>query len=375
MESSAKLMMDDLPNEVLVSILHRVRDQDFLRKSINVCKKWYEIIASRIFWIEYHQFWRNRLPFNCDFPWQYYADIRHGHSYEKNLLPNASGNREIFPTQAYFMQRLPDFNIYLRRNGNWRVYTDDGPEETENSVVFRSSHMIFLKSRNIFQEKSLFMSDYQVEATINLYVKPLQEKDLFIELDFNCEDYRMNTDLSYGELDSEYKTFSSNKKWTKIVLSKTVSLKNMRSVHLSLGFHYSAIDDIPFGTSLPRATLKFSFPMQNEQVPEVPKNHPAFNILDSFFLEKEFDLKMITDANEVSDSEPEKDNDDWTNWSNPDKYDEFGGFVDHFYSASEASTDEGEESDLESGTDDDWSDIDTEALCLVVGQSTMTSRV
>ena len=76
---SLKSIMDELPNEVLTSIFHRVKDQYCLRKTISVCKRWYEIIASKIFWMEYHQFWKTALPlnlFDCDFPWQYYADIR-----------------------------------------------------------------------------------------------------------------------------------------------------------------------------------------------------------------------------------------------------------------------------------------------------------
>ena len=72
--------LPDLPNEIWISILHRVKDQDFLRKTVmTVCKRWNEIISTKNFWIGYHRYHKNRLPlnlFNCDFPWQYYADIR-----------------------------------------------------------------------------------------------------------------------------------------------------------------------------------------------------------------------------------------------------------------------------------------------------------
>ena len=114
-------------------------------------------------------------------------------------------------------------------------------------------------------DKSMYMSGYQAKATLCVYINSQQKRGFFLEFKL-CDQSSIMKVLTYGGPgNSEYDTFSSSKKWTKIVLSKAVSLKNVRYFKFVLRFLCLSINDIPFESCLPRATLRFSFPI-HEQV-------------------------------------------------------------------------------------------------------------
>ena len=346
--------MDELPTEVLISILQRVKDQDFLRKTLSVCKRWYEIIANKTFWIEYHNFWRNGLPSkisNYNLPWQYFAEIRHGHRFEQNLLKNGKG--ALFPAPEFFAALESEGKFQRITHGWYAVRGIFGA-----TVLLQNNQTVDLFE--IFQEKSLYkcyMSDYQVQVTIKVYFNYLgrDQDDLAVVLEL---------------MDDEFNTFeefyweTENEKWTKVVLTKYVSLKNVQYLKLRQEIGYGNLfinPDIPSGTSMPRATLKISFPIHQDQV--------TVRDPDAYWDEEMFDNEEVINTDDVSESEPETFIGEWSESSESSDVDtdEYSDIHDAFEDdldddfESEISTDENKESDSEIETeDDDWTDIDTE---------------
>ena len=188
---------------------------------------------------------------------------RHGHKFERNLLK--SGKRELFPTHAHIRHILDNVLHTTRQKKAWKK---DWKIFYAGFVIFENNQKI-IDLNDIFQEKSLYMSDYQVEATLSIYIKPQREENLVLVLQLLDNHKDCNKGLTYFEPFQDpmgYKEFSSNKKWIKLVFSKTISLKNVRYLRFSWSLTYGSVNEVSVGTCLPRATLKFSFPMQREQV-------------------------------------------------------------------------------------------------------------
>ena len=182
---------------------------------------------------------------------------RHGHRFEENLLRNGRG--VFFPNLAVILEGK-EINSLLH-GWKWCLYSG-GCDENESTVVFKNIQKLDLY--DIFQENSLYMSDYQVEVTIKEYFnyqgRELDSFSLGLELSRSNDDY--NPKNFYWE--------SEEQKWTKVVLKKRVSLKNVRYLTFVQEMNYNDLFTLdpgfPFGIYLPRATLKISFPMHQDKV-------------------------------------------------------------------------------------------------------------
>ena len=133
------------------------------------------------------------------------------------------------------------------------------PGYYRTTVLFKNIQVLDLYE--IFQEKSLYMSDYQVEVTIKEYFNCLgRENDNFcirLQLVSNDDEYLMR-----------FLWESEQQKWKKVVLATKVSLKKVRYMIFIQEIRFRdpiTLPGFPFGEYLPRATMKISFPMHQDE--------------------------------------------------------------------------------------------------------------
>ena len=87
-----------LPNEILIEILCKVSDQEWLAFGPLrlVCKKWYTILSSKKFWKIYHSKSRSKIPslffYSETYDWSHIANFKAASDlFGVNLVKNGSG--------------------------------------------------------------------------------------------------------------------------------------------------------------------------------------------------------------------------------------------------------------------------------------------
>ena len=154
----------------------------------------------------------------------------------------------FFPTLEEILQSEEKLIKLLPRGWRWTFF----PGYYEATAVFKQIQELDLY--DIFEEKSLFRSDYQVQITINGYFKYQGRRHDTFVIGF----YLMNNDNKHL---ASYHWETQEEKWTRVVLTQTVSLKDVRYLKFfqDMSFKdFATLDPVyPFGTYLPRATLKF----------------------------------------------------------------------------------------------------------------------
>ena len=134
---------------------------------------------------------------------------------------------------------------------------------TGEDVVFKNIQKLDLY--DIFQEKSLFKSDYEVTITIKEYYDWRGRNDHNVCL-------KLVLESNGDEFPRRFLWESEGQNWTKVVLTKKVSLKKWRYLKFMQEFRFGDLltfyPTFPFGLDRPRATMKISFPMHQEQEQE-----------------------------------------------------------------------------------------------------------
>ena len=82
---------DSLPNEILIEILCKVSDQEWLAFGPLrlVCKKWYTILSSKKFWKIYHSKSRSKIPslfYSETYDWGHIANFRAKSDSKRGIL-------------------------------------------------------------------------------------------------------------------------------------------------------------------------------------------------------------------------------------------------------------------------------------------------
>ena len=166
----------------------------------------------------------------------------------------------LFPTLEDIEESQDNMVKSLTNDWKWNLYSR---YLFEMEVVFKNVQKLDLY--DIFQEKSLYRSDYQVEITIKEYFncQGRQNDSFRIRLEFN-------SNHGVFELPIRFSWESDEQKWTKVVLKTKVPLKKMRYLKFTQEIRFRnpfTLDpNFPFGAFMPRATVKISFPMDQDQV-------------------------------------------------------------------------------------------------------------
>ena len=169
----------------------------------------------------------------------------------------------LFPTLAVILASEENEPKSLMHGWKWNLCS--GIFGT--NVVFKNIQKLNLY--DIFKEKSLYKSDYQIEVTVKEYFNYQGRGELMGELDNSfCIGLEL---IPYDdEFPKYFQWEAEEQKWTKVVLTKNISLKNVRYLKFIQEVTYGNLSTLdpgfPFGTYLPRATMKISFPMHLDKV-------------------------------------------------------------------------------------------------------------
>ena len=186
---------------------------------------------------------------------------RHGHKFEQNLIRNGKG--VLFPPQTEILE-CDEFITYdLTHGWKWYVYSGDYGKK----AIFKNIQVLDLYDN--FREKSLHTSHYEVDITIKVY------------FDWQGRSVDGSTDNFYTELElitndsgrypKQYFWESLEQKWKKVVLAAKVSLKNVRYLKFVQEMMFENLG-FPFGTYLPRAQMRVSFPMYRDKDQVIPEH-------------------------------------------------------------------------------------------------------